>query len=54
MPKTDETIHDTEALQSPPLTPNAETLAAIDEIENGRNLSQPFDNLADLMDSLNA
>ena len=34
-------------------TPNAITLKAIDEAESG-NLSEPFESIPDLMDSLNA
>jgi DNA-damage-inducible protein J len=33
---------------------NAETLAAIDDVNNNRNLSPAFDNMDDLMRSLNA
>ena len=35
-------------------TPNAETLAAIDDVNNGRNLSKPFHNIKELMEDLNA
>ncbi len=34
--------------------PNAETLAAIDNVNHGRNLSRPFHNVAELMEDLNA
>ena len=33
---------------------NAETIAAIDDVNNNRNLSPSFDNMEDLMRSLNA
>ena len=33
-------------------TPNAETISAIEEVEAGRNLTGPFTNVQDLMDSL--
>jgi len=33
---------------------NAETLAAIDDVNNNRNMSPVFDNMKDLMRSLNA
>ena len=33
---------------------NAETLAAIDDVNNNRNMSPVFDNMEDLMRSLNA
>ena len=33
---------------------NAETLAAIDDVNNNRNMSPAFDNTEDLMRSLNA
>jgi len=33
---------------------NAETLAAIDDVNNNRNLSPAFDTMEDLMGSLNA
>lgn len=35
-------------------TPNAETLAAIDDVNNGRNLSRTFHSVAELMEDLNA
>ncbi|WP_050699254.1 type II toxin-antitoxin system RelB/DinJ family antitoxin [Anaeromassilibacillus senegalensis] len=34
--------------------PNAETLAAIDDVNNGRNLSKPFHSVKELMEDLNA
>lgn len=34
--------------------PNAETLAAIDDVNNERNLSKPFHSVAELMEDLNA
>ena len=34
--------------------PNAETLAAIDDVNHGRNLSKPFHSVTDLMEDLNA
>lgn len=34
--------------------PNAETLAAIDDVNHGRNLSKTFHSVADLMEDLNA
>lgn len=34
--------------------PNAETLAAIDDANNGRNLSKPFHSVKELMEDLNA
>ncbi|WP_147539353.1 type II toxin-antitoxin system RelB/DinJ family antitoxin [Anaerotruncus rubiinfantis] len=34
--------------------PNAETLAAIDDVNHGRNLSRTFHSVADLMEDLNA
>ena len=34
--------------------PNAETLAAIDDVNHGRNLSKAFHSVAELMDDLNA
>lgn len=34
--------------------PNAETRAAIEDVENGRNLSKPYTNLDELMEDLNA
>ena len=33
---------------------NAETLAAIEDVDNNRNMSPAFDNMEDLMRSLNA
>lgn len=35
-------------------TPNAETLAAIQDVNQGRNLSKPFHSVAELMEDLNA
>lgn len=35
-------------------TPNAETLVAIDDVNRGRNLSQSFRSVAELMEDLNA
>lgn len=35
-------------------TPNAETLAAIDDVNNGRNLSRTFHSVEELMEDLNA
>lgn len=40
--------------QSPTKPPNAETLAAIDDINHGRNLSKPFHSVEELMVDLNA
>lgn len=34
--------------------PNAETLAAIREVEQGKGLSKPFHSVAELMEDLNA
>ena len=34
--------------------PNTETLAAIDDVNHGRNLSKPFHSVTDLMEDLNA
>lgn len=34
--------------------PNAETLAAIDDVNNGRNMSKPFSSVSALMEDLNA
>ncbi len=34
--------------------PNTETLAAIDDVNNNRNMSKTFDNVSDLLDDLNA
>ena len=34
--------------------PNAETLAAIEDVENGRNLHGPFHSVEELMEDLNA
>ena len=36
------------------ITPNAATLAAMDDAENGENLYGPFDNVSDLMEALDA
>ena len=35
-------------------TPNAETLAAIDDVNNNRNMSKAYDNMEELMRDLNA
>ena len=35
-------------------TPNAETLAAIDDVNHGRNLSRSFHSVEELMEDLNA
>lgn len=35
-------------------TPNAETLAAIDDVNHEKNLSKPFQSIAELMKDLNA
>lgn len=35
-------------------SPNPETLAAIDDVNHGRNLSKPFHSVAELMEDLNA
>ena len=35
-------------------TPNAETLAAIDDVKNNRNMSRTFSSVAELMEDLNA
>ncbi len=35
-------------------TPNSETLAAIDDVNNNRNLSKSFHSVAELMEDLNA
>ncbi len=35
-------------------TPNAETLAAIDDVNHGRNLSRTFSSVEELMEDLNA
>lgn len=35
-------------------TPNAETITAIDDVNNGRNLSKTFHSVKDLMEDLNA
>ena len=35
-------------------TPTAETLAAVDDVNHGRNLSKTFHSVADLMEDLNA
>lgn len=34
-------------------TPNAETLAAIDDVNNNRNMSKAYDDMAELMRDLN-
>lgn len=34
--------------------PNAETLAAIDDVNNNRNMSKTFDSVSSLMEDLNA
>lgn len=34
--------------------PNSETLAALDDVNHGRNLSRPFHSVAELMEDLNA
>lgn len=34
--------------------PNTETLAAIDDVNHGRNLSKPFHSVSELMEDLNA
>jgi len=34
--------------------PNAETIAAIDDVNNNRNMSKTFDRVSALMDDLNA
>jgi DNA-damage-inducible protein J len=34
--------------------PNAETIAAIDDVNNNRNMSKSFDSVSALMDDLNA
>jgi len=34
--------------------PNAETLAAIDDVNNNRNISRTFDSVDELMEDLNA
>jgi DNA-damage-inducible protein J len=34
--------------------PNAETLAAIDDVNNNRNMSKTFDSVSTLMEDLNA
>lgn len=34
--------------------PNAETLAAIEDAEHGRNLSEPFSTVSELMEALDA
>lgn len=34
--------------------PNSETIAAIDDVNNGRNLSKTFHSVKDLMEDLNA
>lgn len=35
-------------------TPNAETLAAIDDVNNNRNMSKAYDDMAELVRDLNA
>ena len=35
-------------------TPNAETLAAIDDVNNNRNMSKAYDSMEELMRDLNA
>jgi DNA-damage-inducible protein J len=35
-------------------TPNAETLAAIDDVNNSRGMSRTFDSVSELMEDLNA
>lgn len=35
-------------------TPNAETLAAIDDVKNNRNMSKTFDSVEEMMRELNA
>ena len=35
-------------------TPNAETLAAIEDVNNNRNMSKAYDNMEELMRDLNA
>ena len=35
-------------------TPNSETLAAIDDVNNNRNMSKVYDNMEELMRDLNA
>ena len=35
-------------------TPNSETLAAIDDVNNNRNMSKAYDNMEELMRDLNA
>ena len=35
-------------------TPNRETLAAIDDVNNGKNLSKTFHSVSELMEDLNA
>ena len=35
-------------------TPNAETLSAIDDVNNNRGMSKAFDSVSELMDDLNA
>ena len=34
--------------------PNANTIAAIDDVNNNRNMSRTFDSIAELMEDLNA
>ncbi len=35
-------------------SPNSETIAAIEDVNQGRNLSRPFHSVAELMEDLNA
>lgn len=35
-------------------SPNAETIAAIEDVNQGRNLSRPFHSVSELMEDLNA
>ena len=35
-------------------TPNEETIAVMNDIDNGRNLSKPFTSVKELMEDLNA
>lgn len=35
-------------------SPNSETIAAIDDVDNGRNLSRSFHSVSELMEDLNA
>lgn len=34
--------------------PNAETLTAIDDVNNDRNMSKPFDSISEMLEDLNA